>query len=320
MNLLVYLVPFSGEYLLERLLEHPDFRIKTVILSGQPSDAFDSLVETVDRQGLPHFIRPNLQADDFQSTMNNRTHTLGLCTGYEQKIPSWLINRPDWGTINAHDSLLPDYRGPCPFFWVIRNREQQTGVTLHYMTEEIDAGPIIDQKTIRIEDDETVKSLLIRSTARKGDLIEETLNHSLEADEPPAGHPQDSGSDRPEAPEVTEDHLQIDWTETAAEVDALVRAAHPFYGARFALEDRTVIVDEVEIIEEDAEEHQFPGHPEEFVLSDNGPVVRCADGWVRLTKLYLMDEDRSLTGTAFQQEHHDLLEQQDRLGPVDPEQ
>jgi len=54
--------------------------------------------------------------------------------------------------LNIHPSLLPRYRGPTPLFWQLRAGEQATGVTLHRVTPEIDAGPIVDQQPVSLDD------------------------------------------------------------------------------------------------------------------------------------------------------------------------
>lgn len=55
------------------------------------------------------------------------------------------------GCLNLHTALLPKYRGLMPSFWVLKNREKETGVSVFYVDEGIDSGPILVQKTIAIE-------------------------------------------------------------------------------------------------------------------------------------------------------------------------
>jgi len=49
--------------------------------------------------------------------------------------------------INIHPSLLPSYRGPTPTNWMIQNGEKETGISVHYMNENIDDGDIIYQRS-----------------------------------------------------------------------------------------------------------------------------------------------------------------------------
>ena len=61
--------------------------------------------------------------------------------------------------VNLHPSLLPQYRGPNPFFWVLRNGERQTGLTAHQLTDKVDAGAIYWQRSLEIGPEETQASL-----------------------------------------------------------------------------------------------------------------------------------------------------------------
>ncbi|MDH3004617.1 MAG: hypothetical protein NHF90_00470 [Candidatus Shikimatogenerans sp. JK-2022] len=60
----------------------------------------------------------------------------------------WKI--PNLGTINIHPSLLPKYKGVCPINWAIINGDKYTGLTSFFINDDIDNGPIILQKKIKI--------------------------------------------------------------------------------------------------------------------------------------------------------------------------
>ena len=62
-----------------------------------------------------------------------------------------LLEIPRLGTLNLHTALLPKYRGLMPSFWVLKNQEKKTGVSVFFVDEGIDSGPILVQKTIDIE-------------------------------------------------------------------------------------------------------------------------------------------------------------------------
>lgn len=54
------------------------------------------------------------------------------------------------GCINLHTALLPKYRGLMPSFWVLKNNEKETGVSVFLVDEGIDSGPILVQKRVEI--------------------------------------------------------------------------------------------------------------------------------------------------------------------------
>ena len=62
-----------------------------------------------------------------------------------------IINLANNGCINLHTSLLPKYRGLMPSFWVLKNNEKFTGVSVFFVDEGIDSGPIIVQRKIEIK-------------------------------------------------------------------------------------------------------------------------------------------------------------------------
>jgi len=63
-----------------------------------------------------------------------------------------LIKLAPLGCLNLHTALLPKYRGLMPSFWVLKNGEQETGVSVFYVDEGIDSGPILVQERVNIGD------------------------------------------------------------------------------------------------------------------------------------------------------------------------
>jgi methionyl-tRNA formyltransferase len=61
-----------------------------------------------------------------------------------------LFESAKYGVINLHSALLPKYRGLMPSFWVMRYNENKTGVSVFFVDEGIDSGPIIAQKEVAL--------------------------------------------------------------------------------------------------------------------------------------------------------------------------
>lgn len=88
------------------------------------------------------------------------------------KKPS--IELAPYGCLNLHTALLPKYRGLMPTFWVLKNGERETGVSVFFVDEGIDSGPILVQK--RIEIGNRTQEQLIRDTKQLGmDAIVEAV-------------------------------------------------------------------------------------------------------------------------------------------------
>ena len=66
-----------------------------------------------------------------------------LVFGFNWRLPPDVLLVPKLGVLNVHPSALPRYRGPSPVLWAIRNGDPYLGVTVHRMTDRIDAGPVL---------------------------------------------------------------------------------------------------------------------------------------------------------------------------------
>lgn len=78
--------------------------------------------------------------------------------------------------LNVHGSLLPKYRGVLTAFWVLKNEEKRSGITIHEMLPEVDAGKIYGQRQVEIFEDDTVMSLYGRIAEAGRDLIADIVD------------------------------------------------------------------------------------------------------------------------------------------------
>ncbi len=86
-----------------------------------------------------------------------------VSVGFEHKVPEEIINVPRRGIINIHPSYLPHHRGAHPYVWPIID-SGPAGVSIHYMSEEIDEGPIIAKTKVEVRSEDTAKTLYDRLT------------------------------------------------------------------------------------------------------------------------------------------------------------
>lgn len=86
-----------------------------------------------------------------------------------------LLQIPKIGIINRHNALLPKNRGRLTPFWVLFKEETETGVSIHFLTDGIDNGPVIYQEKIRIESQETFNSLVKKNYVVAGRAIIKAL-------------------------------------------------------------------------------------------------------------------------------------------------
>lgn len=75
-------------------------------------------------------------------------------------LKSELLSIPKIGVINRHNALLPKNRGRLTPFWVLFKGEKETGVSIHFVTEELDAGDIIVQKKFAVEKNDNFNTIV----------------------------------------------------------------------------------------------------------------------------------------------------------------
>ncbi len=85
-------------------------------------------------------------------------YDLGIVFG-TRILKKELFSLPKKGMINVHQGLIPLYRGRPPAFWELYNNENETGITIHKVVEDLDAGAIVLQKKIPILPNDTMESL-----------------------------------------------------------------------------------------------------------------------------------------------------------------
>lgn len=76
-----------------------------------------------------------------------------------------------YGSISCHPSILPHYRGLEVFFWVLANEEKETGVSVFFLDEKIDAGPVLEQQVVEITAEMTARSIYQTITEIGADLL-----------------------------------------------------------------------------------------------------------------------------------------------------
>ncbi|UMO86386.1 bifunctional UDP-4-amino-4-deoxy-L-arabinose formyltransferase/UDP-glucuronic acid oxidase ArnA [Pectobacterium sp. PL64] len=159
---------------------------------------------------------------------------------YRTLLSDDILQLPSFGAFNLHGSLLPRYRGRAPVNWVLVNGETQTGVTLHKMVSRADAGDIVAQSVVAIDEEDTALTLHGKCRTAAAALLAQQLPliRSREITLTPQDDSQASYFGR----RTAADGL-IDWQKSAREINNLIRAVtEPYPGAFTFLGERKVIV------------------------------------------------------------------------------
>lgn len=121
--------------------------------------------------------------DDFNGT--HCEHLLQKITpdlivlGRSRILRKHIISIPKVGILNAHPGLLPEYRGIFPVQWAIYNGDD-IWVTVHFIDEGVDTGPIIVQRRATIENNDTIQSLIQKTDNLAAVLMADTVQNILD--------------------------------------------------------------------------------------------------------------------------------------------
>lgn len=126
------------------------------------------------RNGIDYRHTTNINAETYREYAAERDPDVIVSVAATQKFEPALLAIPNCCAINVHSSLLPEYRGVSPSFWALLNDEDRTGISVHYMAEELDTGDVIQQESLPIRDD-TLHSLNERVAERGAEVLHAAL-------------------------------------------------------------------------------------------------------------------------------------------------
>lgn len=216
----------------------------------------------------------SINDDRFRSKLLKLNPDILLVGSWGEKIEKKIFDIPKIASINAHPSLLPKYRGPNPYFWVIRNMEHETGITFHLIDDKYDNGAILAQEIVKIFPSDTGSSLKQRVVlAARGTCCEllKTLKEDLiiplqQNEENASYYSYPSG-------------LEIDFHKSAEENYALIRAIYPWNRAYF-YNDLTALCPNPNktFVENNSSKHTIPGTITNIDIDTKTLSVICGDG------------------------------------------
>lgn len=137
--------------------------------------AFPPVKECAITHDIPVFQPVKLRDGTALAQIEALQPQLIVVAAYGRLLPKEILEYPTMGCINVHSSLLPKYRGAAPINWAIINGEKETGVTIMYMAEALDAGDVIAQTVTVIEPNETAPMLTSRLAELGGNLLVESV-------------------------------------------------------------------------------------------------------------------------------------------------
>jgi methionyl-tRNA formyltransferase len=204
-----------------------------------------------------------------------------LCSGFGRILGRSVLERFEAGAYNAHPSLLPKYRGRHPIQWAIDQGETTMGVTVHRMTDKVDQGQIVAERSFQIGVEDAYWSIARKLSEIAAELLVDVAG-KLVCGLPLFAYPA-SGLEERVWPRRTPADGQISWKSGSRRVIDRIRACAPKYPAYGMIgEDAVKFVG-----------FKMGGTPGEVLVStDEGCLIATGDGAV-----WLVPDRRLSVGT-----------------------
>lgn len=169
-------------------------------------------------------FQPEKLRDDFKKIIDLKPDLI-VTAAYGQILPREILESPTYGCINVHASLLPELRGGAPIHYAIMQGKEVTGVTIMYMAEKLDAGDILSQVEIPIEQDDHVGTMHDKLSQAGANLLSETLPSLFNNEITPRKQDESLVTF---ASNIKREEERIDWSKSAREIVNQIRGLHPW--------------------------------------------------------------------------------------------
>jgi len=233
MNVIFFGTPSFAAEILKVLLKNRVKVSAVVTRPDKPKGRHGAPVPSAVKQvaleeGLPLFQPDRVSTETMISRLKTYQADLFLVVAFGEILSQELIDVPKIACLNVHPSMLPKYRGAAPIQRCLMHGDKETGVTIMHMVRKMDAGPILHQVPVTIEDDEPFGQLEERLCQIGATALLEVIQGYEN------GHPSEHLQDESKvtyAPKIEFEDCQIDWTKSSHEIHCFVRALNPYPGA-----------------------------------------------------------------------------------------
>jgi methionyl-tRNA formyltransferase len=227
-----------AEKTLEKLVNKDEEIAAVYCPPDAPGGRLDPVKQKALELGIPVYQHKSFKAPEVREEFVALNADLAILAFVSFIVPPQVFSVPRLGSICFHPSLLPKYRGASAINWALIRGETVTGLTIFWVDKGIDTGPILLQKEVKVEPDDTTGSLYfnkifplgIEAIGEAVDLIKTGNPPRITQDESTATYDPPCG----------DEHAKIDWSKPAAEVYNLIRGCDPQPGAHAAWQGKMV--------------------------------------------------------------------------------
>ncbi len=278
MRLIVHGQQAFGKAVLEAVLERGLDEVAAVYCAPDKGSRMDPLKEFALEQGLAVHQPKSYKDPEVWAQMDALQADLCVMAYVTLFVPEEALNTPRLGSIQYHPSLLPMHKGPSSINWPIIFGAKQTGLSIFWPDKGLDTGPILLQKEVAIEPDDTLGTLYFNHLFPMGvAAMLEAVDLVRDGKAPKIPQNPDGGSYEGWC---RKEDVEIDWSKPVDEVYNLIRGANPQPGAWTSHDGKQLQLFDCT---KDASTGAEPGVVTD--AGDDGIVIAAKGGCIRVDKV-----------------------------------
>lgn len=171
-RIVVFLNGARGHKVLNALIRNGHKVVAAVTPVSHQISGFEEIIK---HSGISHISCDDANAPNAVENLAKYKPRLFIIGGFSTIFRAQLLSLPQLGSINLHAGRLPEYRGGSPLNWQIINGEKTAGVSVLYVDQGIDTGPILANAEIPIGDTDTIADLHSRANVIFPELVVQVL-------------------------------------------------------------------------------------------------------------------------------------------------
>ncbi|MEE9302302.1 MAG: methionyl-tRNA formyltransferase [Thiotrichaceae bacterium] len=255
---------------------------------------FGAVKQVAIEHNIPVEQPQSLKEESIQQALQNYQADIMVVAAYGLILPQAVLDIPTYGCLNIHGSLLPRWRGAAPIQRAIQAGDKETGITIMQMAAGLDTGDMLYQSVCSITARDTGQTIHDKLAIQGAEdllmVLEQLTRRALKP------QPQDD-SKSSYAHKLSKADARIDWNQSAAEIDRMIRAFNPWPVAFTEYHGKPM-----KIWMSAIKEHQSAGEPGTVISeSKEGIEVSTGQGTLLIQRLQMagkkaMDVENFLNG------------------------
>ncbi len=251
---------------------------------------FPPVKEAAMEYQIPVFQPKKVRDPDCIEELRKYQADIMVVIAFGQILPAEILKMTPYGCVNVHASLLPKYRGAAPIQWAVINGEKVSGVTTMQMDEGLDTGDMLLKTEVVLDEKETGGSLHDKLSEAGAKLCVRTLK----ALEEKTLKPEAQGESPTEYARMLDKSLgNIDWNQSAIEIERLIRGLTPWPSAYTDWDGKVMKIWEARVIA-GQEPQEIPGTV--VGVDKDGFCVQTGQGLLKVLALQIPGKKRMEAG------------------------